>query len=476
VWTGRTSLSRTFAVLTLAAVAYSVAQTALIPALTDLQTGLHTSATNVAWTLTSYLISAAIFTPVFGRLGDMFGKRALLVISLVGFGVGGAISALGNSLDVVLIGRVVQGVGGGVLPLCFGIVRDEFPAERRVASIGMLSATTGVGSGAGLLVGGVLVDHASFHWIFWVGAISAAVASVGAFLFVPESPVRAPARVDVAGALVLGIGLTAPLVAVSEATDWGWSDTRTLALFAAGAAVLVGFVLLEQRRAEPLIDMVTLREPAVLITNVATACMGFGMFGSFILVSEFVQSPRSTGYGLGVDATRTGLIMVPGSLVMILAGILAARISQRFGSRVSLAVGALITALGLVLAAIEHGSQGAIIGWVVVMNVGIGLGFAAMPNLIVDAVRPTQTGEATAVNNLVRSVGSSVGAQVAASILTAGVVASAFPTEHAFEAAFLVTAAVSVASGLAAFCIPRRTARPLPYEAELSPAPVGAGD
>ena len=165
---------RSLLILSLAALAFALAQTMLIPALTELAKSLNTDASGVAWTVTAYLLAAAVSTPVFGRLGDMFGKRRLLVIALGIFVAGSVLSALGTSLEVVVAGRVLQGAGGGIFPLCFGIIRDEFPREKVGSSIGLISATFGIGGGAGLILGGLITDHVSYHWIFWLGAISAA--------------------------------------------------------------------------------------------------------------------------------------------------------------------------------------------------------------------------------------------------------------------------------------------------------------
>ena len=438
---------RSLLILSLAALAFALAQTMLIPALTELAKSLNTDASGVAWTVTAYLLAAAVCTPVFGRLGDMFGKRRLLVV------------ALGTSLEVVVAGRVLQGAGGGIFPLCFGIIRDEFPREKVGSSIGLISATFGIGGGAGLILGGLITDHASYHWIFWLGAISAALAAVCIELFVPESPVRTPGRVDVRGAIVLGLGLTAPLLAIAKANEWGWGDTRTLGLFAVGAVILSFWVWLQRRTPEPLVDIEMLRQPTVAMTNFATILVGFGMFGSFILIPQLAEAPKSSGYGFGLDATGAGLLMVPGALVMLVAGPLSGVLGTRFGSRVPLALGAITTSVGLLLMALVHGTQLEIVVWNLVMSTGIGLAFAAMPNLILEAVTPEETGQATGVNTLVRSVGASLGAQISAAVLAGSVVAGGLPTDAGYTDAFLVSAFVALAAAITAFLIPARRGR-----------------
>jgi MFS family permease len=448
--------NRSLLILSTAALAFALAQTTLIPALGELKTRLHTDASGVAWTLTGYLLAAAVFTPLFGRLGDMFGKRRMLVLSLGFFGAGSIVSALGNSLEVVVAGRVLQGVGGGIFPLCFGIIRDEFPRDRVGQSIGLISATLGIGGGLGLVIGGLLVDHASYHWIFWLAAAMSALAAVAIEVFVPESPVRTPGRVDVRGAAVLGVGLVLPMVAIARANDWGWGAPRTLALIAAGTVILIGWVALQRRTPEPLADVQTLATPPVLMTNIATVLVGFGMFGSYVLIPQLAEASSSTGYGFGLSATSAGLLMLPGALVMLFIGPVSGVLGARLGNKVPLAVGGLVTGTGLVLMGIFHGSEAEILVFNLITSVGIGLAYAAMPNLIVDAVPPHRTGEATGFNAVVRSVGSSLGAQVTAAILAGSVLASTnLPGDTGYTTAFLVSGGVALLAALAAAAIPR---------------------
>ena len=447
---------RSLLILSTAALAFALAQTTLIPALGELARALDTDANGVAWTLTGYLLSAAVCTPIFGRLGDMFGKRRMLVISLAVFAGGSVVSALAPNLELLVAGRFLQGAGGGIFPLCFAIIRDEFPREKVSSSIGLISATFGIGGGAGLILGGVLVDQLSYHWIFWLGAVMAAAAAVLSQLLIPESPHLSPGRIDVRGAAVLAVGLALPLLAISRANDWGWGSATTLGMLAAGVVILAGWVVLQKNTPQPLADVALLARPPVLMTNLATLLVGFGMFGSFILIPQLAESPEATGYGFGLDATGAGLLMLPGALVMLVAGPFAGILVQRFGGKFPLAAGALISGAGLALMGVAHGSQGEMIVWNLVVSIGIGLAFASMPNLIFDAVPQSETGEATGFNTLVRSVGASLGSQVSAAILTGSVVAgAALPSDDAYTTAFLVSAAVAVAAALLALMIPR---------------------
>jgi EmrB/QacA subfamily drug resistance transporter len=446
---------RSLLILSVAALAFALAQTTLIPALGELAGELHTDASGVAWTLTGYLLSAAVCTPIFGRLGDMFGKRRLLVISLGVFAAGSVVSAIAQDLNVLVAGRVLQGAGGGIFPLCFAIIRDEFPREKVSSSIGLISATFGIGGGAGLIIGGALVDGPGYHWIFWLGAFMAAAAAILTELLIPESPNRSPGRVDVRGAAVLAVGLTLPLLAIARANDWGWTSTKTIVLIVVGVAILAGWVVLQKHTPHALADVRLLAKPPVLMTNVATLLVGFGMFGSFILTPQLAEAPHSTGYGFGLSATGAGLLMLPGALVMLVAGPFSGRLTRIYGAKIPLVAGALISAGALLMMGIDHSTQAAMVVWNVVLSLGIGLAFAALPNLIFDAVPQSETGEATGFNTLVRSVGASLGSQISAAILTGSVVAGALPTDAAFTTAFCVSAGVAVVAALAAAVIPR---------------------
>ena len=446
--------TRTLLILSLAALSFALAQTSLFPAIADLSRAFHTDAEGVAWTLTGYFLAAAVLTPVLGRLGDMFGKRRMLVVALLLFAAGNVLSAVGDTLAVVVAGRVVQGAGGGIFPLCFGIVRDEFPRERVGTSIGMISAIVGIGGGLGLVEGGLLVDHVSYHWIFVAGAVVAALAALAAQLLVPESPNRTPARVDVRGAAILAVGLVLPLLAVARANAWGWGDPRTVGLAALGMVVLAGWLAVQRRTREPFADIATLSRPPVLMTNVATVLMGFGMFGAFFLVPQLAETPAGAGYGFGASATQAGLLLLPGCLSMLVAGPFSGALGRRLGPKVPMALGGVVAASGMLLVGVAHDTRLEVMCFTTVMFAGVGMSFAAMPNLIIDAVPRAKTGEATGFNALVRSVGSSLGSQVSAAILAASLGATALPTDAAFEAALFVSAGVALAAALAAMLIP----------------------
>jgi EmrB/QacA subfamily drug resistance transporter len=452
----RRNPTATLGVLALGVLAYALSQTMIAPAMPDIQASLGITTSAVAWTLTAYLVAASVMTAVIGRLGDMFGKKRVLVLTLVAFGVGSAICAVSNSIGMLVAGRIVQGAAGGLFPLAFGIVRDEFPRERVAGGIGLISAIMGVGAGFGLIIGGLLVDHASWHWIFWLGLALTVIAVVATELLVPESPVRTPGKVDWGGAALLSLGLAAPLIGVSQGGTWGWGDPRTVGLILAGLVVLALFARYELGQEEPLVNMRTFALKPVLLTNVATLFTGFAMFAGFVLVPQLAQAPESTGFGLGTNATVAGLLMLPSTLLMLVAAPFSGRIGARRGSKGPLVVGALLTSAALFLYAVAHGGPAVLLLWGALQGAGIGAAFAAMPNLIIEAVPQHQTGEATAVNTLLRNVGASIGSQIAGTVLASHYLASTgMSSDSGFTLAFAIGGVMALLAASVAFVIPR---------------------
>jgi MFS family permease len=445
---------RSLGVLGFAALGYSLAQTAIFPALPDMIRDLDTNANDIAWTLSAFFLSAAVFTPLLGRLGDMFGKRRLFVVGMLLFGLGAVVSATSTGLWGVVAGRVLQGAGGVVYPLCFGMTRDLVPRRYLAQSVAVISATTGMGGAFGLVLGGLMTDAASWQWIFWLAAIMSAASIVAVRLLVPESPGTPGGRVDVRGAVVLGIGLGMPLFGISRATAWGWTDTRTVGLIVGGLVVLAAWARLELHTEEPLADIESLRSRPVLMTNVATFLVGFASLAVFALVPQIAQAPTGTGYGLGLDAVGAGLMLAPGSIVMVLLSPVAGSLGRRVGGMVPLTIGLLVGAAAICAVAFVHETRAQLTVLFAMMMAGNALSLGAIPNLIMASVPPAQTAEAASANYVIQR------------IVVAG---SALPTEHGFRNALLVSGVLSAVAILAGLAIPRSTARDVTGKGESRP-------
>jgi EmrB/QacA subfamily drug resistance transporter len=441
--------------LLLAALAFALAQTMVAPALPAITTEYATTASASAWVLTGYLLSASVCTPLAGKLGDLFGKGRVLTYVLTIFAAGSIVCALAGSIEVLIAGRVIQGVAGGVFPLAFGIVNDELPADKRAVAIGLISATFGIGAGIGLPLAGLIVDHAHVAWLFWIG-LMALPAAVAAWRYVPPSPARERTKVDVRGAFVLSLGLVAVLFGISRANTWGWTSPEVLLLLGGGVAVLAGFVRLQLATEQPLIDMRVLNQRPVLATNVTGFLIGVAMFGSFLLIPQFVQTPESSGYGFGFSVTSAGLMMLPSAVAMLFAGPIGGALGNRLGFRTVLAGGTVFAAASFVLLALAHGHAWEFALGNVLMGIGISFAFAAMANLIVAAVDPRDVGIATGINTVTRTVGGAFGAALVTALLTADTIGSTpIPTEAAYTEAFVLSAAVALLALAAALAIPR---------------------
>jgi EmrB/QacA subfamily drug resistance transporter len=445
----------TLAVLSVAGLAFSMLSSAVVPALPTIQHSLHTTESGVAWVLTAYLLSASVGTAIIGRLGDMYGKEHVLVWTLVVLSAGTLLAGVSGSLALLIVARAIQGAGGGVFPLAFGIIRDEFPREKIAGSIGLMSGILGVGGGVGIIVGALIVEHLSWHWLFWLPLVILVGSTVATWRFVPESPVRVPGRINWAAATLMSAGMTLVLVAISETTYWGWGSTKTVGVLLVGAVGCVLWVLVEVRSEQPLIDMTLMRVRAVWTANLAAFLLGAGMYASFIVFPQFAQLPKSTGFGYGASVLVSALYLLPSTVGMVVVGFGAGWIAARFGSKAALVAGSIVTALSFGLLAVQHAHPYDMLASSALLGIGIGLAFAALGNIVVQAVADHQTGVASGMNTVMRSVGGALGGQLIATFL-ADHVRHGLPTVTGFTEGFWMSTGFLVVCALAALLVPGR--------------------
>lgn len=467
--TNRTPYRMTFAVLATAVGSFALLQSLVVPVLSTIQVDLHTAQNTVTWVLTAYLLSASVFTPIIGRLGDMLGKERAFVVTMAVLAVGSLLAALASTITVMIIARVIQGVGGGLLPLAFGIIRDEFPRERVGSAVGTLAALLAAGAGLGLVLAGPIDSLLSYHWLFWIPMIVVVIATIGAHFWVPESPVRSTGRLSWSGALLLSTWLVALLVAISEAPVWGWSSAKVVGLLGGTVVVAAVWIVVESRSKSPLIDMGMMRLPAVWTTNLVALLIGVGMFATFAFLPEFLQTPSSAGYGFGASITASGLILLPASVAMFALGVVSGKLSTRFGPKAVLVAGCTISTGMFAVLTFAHRTVGEILAAMVLQGVGFGLAFAAMANLIVVAVPAHQTGVASGMNANIRTIGGSIGAAVMSSVVTAQLGPGGLPREAGYTHGFAMLAVVSVVSTLAAILVPSVRRGPAPTDPARAP-------
>ncbi len=453
----RTHPNVTLAVLALGGLAYAMLSSLVVPALPTMQRELHTTETGITWLLTGYLLAASVGTSIIGRLGDMYGKERLLLWTLVILAFGTVLGAVSSSLGPIIVARFIQGAGGGIFPLAFGIVRDEFPREKVAGGIGLLSAILGVGGGVGIVLSGVIIEHLSYHWLFWIPLVAILIAAFATWRLVPESPIRVPGRVNWLAAVLMTVGLSALLLAISETTTWGWGSAKTLGLIAIGVAFTLAWIIVEVRSREPLIDMAMMRVRGVWTTNAAAFLLGAGLYASFIVFPQFAQLPTSTGFGFGASVVVSGLYLLPATIGMTILGLKAGAISARFGSRAALLMGTIFATASFALLALAHSHPYQLLIAAALLGIGIGLAFAALGNLIVQAVPSHQTGVASGMNTVMRTLGGALGGQLSATFIATNT-ANGLPTVTGFTETFLMATGFLVLCFLAGLLVPRSLA------------------
>jgi MFS family permease len=462
-------------VLAVGALDFGLEQFMVVPILPAVQQEMDTSLSDATWLLTGFLLAAVAAAPLVGRLGDIFGKRRLLLVSVAAFAAGSLVCALSGSLAGLVTGRVLQGMGAALGPLAIGLARDRAPRGRAPVWIGLLVAAAGAGAALGLLLGGVLVHYASVAAVFWFLFALAAVLFLMVWLLVPETPVRDAARPDWRGGLVLTAGLLCLLLAISEGNSWGWNSTRVIALLAASAVLLVVFVVVERSIAAPLVDMRLMAQRSTWGANLVAFAMGFSLFIASVIVPQIAVMPESSGYGFGLSFAQTGLVLLPGALAIVLGGWASGSLVRRTGARFLASLGAIAAGAAYAALALRHDSVASVVAANIVLGAGIGLAFAAITNLVVGSVGEHRTSVFAATAAVSRSVGAALGAQIAAAIvIAAGLAASGFPAERGFTGAFVLGLGASAVALVAAVAIPGRASDPLLEDARGDPAPAAS--
>ncbi|TYB45016.1 MFS transporter [Actinomadura chibensis] len=433
--------------------AYSLSMAVVTPALPQIQDGLRTTPAGAAWSLTAMTLSAAVATPVVGRLGDLHGPRRVLLAVLLVSVAGMVVAAVATTVPVMLAGRALSGIGGGVFPLAYTIIRDVVPPARTASAIGLMSSMLGLGGAVSWCLAGPIIDLLGWRWLLWVPVAGLAPGVALAWWIVPHAAPRKAAKVDWYGAALFAAWLVAALTALTQGMDWGWTSPGVLGLLALSAATLGAWLWVEGRVRAPLVDLRLMRVRGVWTANAASLLSGYALMAGGLLFPLLVQLPAGTGYGFGGTATQAALLQLPASVGMTLAGMTAGLLDRRFGSRTVLLGGALTTGLGYAFVAVQHAAMWQLYVGGLARGIGLGFAYAAVANLVVAAVPAGETGVATGINTLVRTVGASLGTQISA-VVVAGV-----PGDAGYTAGFAVSAAVTAAVVPLALLAPRRGRR-----------------
>lgn len=447
-----------------AGIVVTIMGTVIVPLIPILPTLLGTSsAADASWAITATLLAGAVAMPVAGRLGDLYGKRRVLVAATWIMVTGSVVCALTSSLAPVAAGRALQGVGMAAVPLGISIMRDVLPPARLPAAIAVMSSSFGVGGALGLPISALIAQNVSWHALFWMCAGAGATFAVVVRIVVPESPVRAGGRFDLLGALGLSAGLVALLLTITKGSDWGWGSGTTLSLLAAAVVILGLWGLFEIRVDAPLVDLRATARRQVLLTNLTALVVGFAMYAIALVSPQLLQLPAATGYGLGQSMLAAGLWLAPGGFAMLAIAPLTARLTAARGPKVTLLVGITVIAAAYVAGLGLTGSPAGVMLFNLVNNCGVAFAYASMPALIMGSAPPAQSAAANALNSLSRSIGMSTASAIVAVILahlTVPLGPTTAPSLTGIRVCLILGAVVSAIAGLIALLIPSDGTRP----------------
>ncbi|WP_091486605.1 MFS transporter [Microbacterium pygmaeum] len=449
------------AVLAFTGLVSSFMFTLMVPIQSKLPELLNASRDDTAWVVTSTLLAAAVITPISGRLGDMYGKRRIVLVLLGVMIAGSVIAAFSPGIVGIIVGRTLQGAIVGVVPLGISILRDVLHENRVDSAIALISATLGVGGALGLPISAVITEQSDWHLLFWVAAALGAIGFVLVLWIVPVSVLRTAGRFDFVGAAGLAVGLIGVLLAISRGNEWGWGSPATLGTGLGGLVVLVAWGWFELRIAEPLLDLRVAARPAVLLTNIASVAMGFALFSSNVSYPQILELPVATGVGFGLSLLAASLIVMPSGLVMMVLSPVAGRMARRTGPKLLLVLGALSLVVAYGFTLLFSSEVWHILVANIIIGVGIGFGYASMPMLIMRSVPQSETGASNGLNALFRSLGTSVAAAVIGAVLATYSVefeSTQVPTGTAFTLSFVLGGIAAVIALVVALFIPTKRA------------------
>ena len=386
----------------------------------------HSDAATVGWAVTAFLLVAAASAAVCGRLGDMYGRERVLVVLLGAAAIGSFISAIGDSIGSIIVGRAIQGVAGAILPLCIGLAREHLPAKKVPVAIAIISGSAVAAGSASLLVAGVMLDHASWHMIFVVAAVYAVLALLLVLFVLPwRPPMGTTQKVDYLGTIAFAPAIAAVLLGINKSGAWGWTDIKTLGLIIGGLVVLALWVLWELRVTDPIVNVRLFTDRKVALTMVATMAIAVGPMGiSTMIIPMILQSPTTAPFGLGISATNAGWLSFIGSMFGFVCTPLSGRISRAVGARASMLLGTALFTLGSAMLIVFHDSVVGMVAMIITVSVATAFAYTALPNLIVEAVPESNTSEATGTNSVLRTGGQGIGTSIATMLLASSATAA----------------------------------------------------
>lgn len=455
------------ATMSVVALTVAVLQTGVVPILAVMARQLDASLLDVSWTVTANLLAAAATTPLIGRLADLHVKKRVLLIVLGVVLAGSLLAALTTSLPMLIVARVLQGASFSLYPIGVSILREELAPGRLMGAMAVLSGVLGFGGGMGLVITGLLMrGDAGYQRMFWFTAAFSVLVIVAVAAVVPQRPRSTTGSVDWAGAAGLAIGLSLLLLAITQGNTWGWASARTPAVGLAGVTALGVWWWWERRCRQPLVSTVMLTRRPILMTNIATVAVGMGLYFGFLGLTTFVQAPTASGYGFGATVLQASVVfLLPGAMAGFLTALASGRYIDRFGGRRVLMVGAAIGVVGFAMLTVGHSAPWQVIAAGILINAYISLAYGALPALVVREVDPGETGVATSVNAIARTVGAAMAAALVAVLLSRN--GTDFPPESSYTVIFGLGAVMALIA-LLLIAASRPRLRPIASVDEIS--------
>lgn len=437
------------ATMSMVALTVAVLQTGVVPVLGVMARQLHASPVDVSWAVTANLLAAAATTPLIGRLADLHVKKTVLLAVLVVVLAGSVLGATTTSLPLLIVARVLQGASFSLYPIGVSILREELPPERLMSAMAVLSGVLGFGGGMGLVITGLLMrGDAGYHRVFWFTVAFVVVVIAAVLVQVPRRPRSSEGTVDWIGAAGLAVGLSPLLLAITQGHTWGWTSPRTVAVGVSGAAALAIWWWGEKRAEQPLVSTTMLTRRSMLLTNTATVAVGMGLYFGFLGLTGFVQAPAGAGYGFGATVLEASVVyLLPGALAGFVTALASGRYIDRYGARPVLLVGTATGIVGFILLTVAHSAAWQVIGASILINAYISLAYGALPALVVREVEPGETGVATSINAIARTVGASIAAAIVAVLL------SQTSNGHVPESSYTVIFGLGALTGLGAMLL-----------------------
>lgn len=408
-----------------------------------------------AWLVTAHLLGSVMMAVIGGRLGDMFGRKRVLVIVVMLCAAGSLLSAAASSIEIIIVGRAIQGASGAILPLAFGLVRETIAPRFAPFWIGVLMGAFGVGSSAGFLLGGHLSEGGDWQSIFEFTAVYSLLLLPVVLFAIPRGAQRlVRERFDFVGAILFVPAVAAVLVAITQWSRAEGDAYQAQLLLAGGIATIIFWIFFELRQASPLVDLRLLRQPRIAVANIGTCIVALGLIQTAFLFMLLLQQPAITGVGLGVGATLAGLLKVPSSLSAAFASPLSGYISSRHNSSRALVLGALLGAAGWAFLALFHVSLWQVVAASIVCSFSAYILLAGLPNLALEDAPVEQSSEVTGLMMVLRGICTAIGVQLIATFLSVSQVRLADGKSYPSEDAYVLTFSVIAASALvvAALC------------------------